>query len=160
MIQLYDQTTFSDRDAGTHGDCCRACVATILQIDPDQIPHPINEVGDPKGEWNPQFHAYLRSIGYSLRIVDYGAEGDMMNPDLRDANWGGAVIPRIVMAAGPSWRGPWMHAVVWDRYAGRMIHDPHPSRAGLIEILALDYLGVYPCPETQGRLGELLEGKA
>lgn len=37
---------------------------------------------------------------------------------------------RIVIAAGMSPRGV-RHCVLWQR--GAMIHDPHPSRAGLAE---------------------------
>ena len=66
MLALYDQTTFSDPDAGTHGDCCRACCATILQIDPAQLPHPIKGDG-----WNPAFHRVLREMGFALRSIDY-----------------------------------------------------------------------------------------
>jgi hypothetical protein len=39
-----------DPDAGTYGDCVRACVATILDLDTDAVPHfyhdnPTGEVG-------------------------------------------------------------------------------------------------------------------
>lgn len=137
----YDQTTFSDAAAGTHGDCCRACVATILQIDPATLPHPIKD-----GGWNTAFHKALREMGYALRTVDYDRR---LSPDamIRDVNWGGYEVPRIVMAAGMSPRGV-RHAVVYDRFAERVVHDPHPSRAGLVEIEAFDYIAPFPAPEA------------
>lgn len=140
-LQFYDQTTFSDPDRGTHGDCCRACVATIMQIDPATLPHPIS-LG---GGWNTKFHAALRDLGAAIRSISYDPA---FAPDceIRDASWGGFVVPRIVMAAGPSPRGEWLHAVVWDRLADRLVHDPHPSRAGLVRIQAFDYIGPYPVP--------------
>jgi len=58
-MQLYDQTTYSDKEAGTHGDCFRATVCTILQIDPATMPHPINS----EGGWNLGFHKALRGLG-------------------------------------------------------------------------------------------------
>lgn len=131
MLRLYDQTTFSDRDAGTYGDCCRACVATLLQIDPQTLPHPIG----PDGQWHMPFHKALRDIGWSIRSIDYDPQ---LAPDctIRDQNWGGFQVPQLVMAAGRSPRGKWLHAVIWDRLADRMVHDPHPSRAGLVSIEA------------------------
>lgn len=135
MITLYDQTTFSDKETGTHGDCYRATTATLLQIDPTTLPHPIAESGD----WNPDFWKALRQMGFTGRSVAYSALVSP-RPSLSDDGiippfWR---IPRVVLAAGISERGI-RHSVVWDRFADRMIHDPHPSRAGLIEVDALDY---------------------
>ncbi|WP_288927255.1 hypothetical protein [uncultured Maritimibacter sp.] len=139
-LMLYDQTTFSNKSAGTHGDCCRACCATILQIDPSDLPHPIAE----NGEWNMAFHRALRERGYSLRTVKNLPEW-AASLEAIDTGWGDFVIPRIVMATGISPRGV-RHAVVYDRLAQRMIHDPHPSRAGIEVIDDFDYLGPFPCP--------------
>lgn len=141
MLRLYDQTTFTDREMGTHGDCCRACVATLMQIDPQTLPHPIAA----DGGWNMKFHAALRQRGVTIRSIDYDpiyAPGC----EIRDVNWGGFLVPRLVMAAGPSHRGDWLHAVIWDRLAERIVHDPHPSRAGLRRFDSFDYLATYPKP--------------
>lgn len=140
---LHDQTTFSDPDAGTHGDCARACIATILQIEPMILPHPIAE----DGGWSGGFTKALRGLGWCYRSATYDAR-TAKHPDLYDPSWGDFILPRLVMAAGPSPRGSWLHAVVWDRIAGKMIHDPHPSRDGLSAIAALDYLAPYPKQES------------
>lgn len=143
LFRFHDQTTFSDPEAGTHGDCCRACVATLLQIDPAILPHPIKT----EGVWNMEFHRVLREMGYAIRSVTYNPD---MTPDcvIQDVNWSGFIVPDLVMAAGPSPRGPWLHAVVWHRPAHAMVHDPHPSRAGLTRIESFDYLAPYPAPES------------
>jgi len=140
-MKLYDQTTFSNREAGEHGDCCRACVATILQVCPETLPHPIAQ----GGIWNTKFHAALRELRYAIRSVSYDPS---LPPEcaIMDVNWGDFEVPRVVMTAGKSPRGDWLHAVVWDRFAHRMVHDPHPSRDGLISVESFDYLAPYPKP--------------
>lgn len=145
MLTLYDQTMFSDPEEGTHGDCARACVATLLQIPPSSLPVPINQE---TGEWNTKFHAALRDLGYSMRSVDYHVD---YAPDavIVDLSWGGFKVPRVVMAGGRTARGAHLHAVIYDRLAERVLHDPHPSRAGLTEILSFDYLGPYPKPTEE-----------
>jgi hypothetical protein len=134
QIQLFDQTTFSDKSQGTHGDCFRATVCTLLQLSPELFPHPIAS----DGKWNMAFHRKLRDLGFSARVMDYdpALSTDPALVSSENPNW---VIPRVVLAAGLSERGV-RHSVVWDRIAGRMIHDPHPSRAGLLDIDALDFL--------------------
>ena len=129
-MALYDQTTFSDPEAGTHGDCFRACVRTLLQDPMEDLPHPI----DTHGRWNQAFFTVLRDkYGWKRRKRDNGLK--TFKSDL----------PTILIAGGLTERtdpktGRPMHAVVWDRNAGQMIHDPHPSRAGLTKIIMFDYL--------------------
>lgn len=139
-LTFHDQTTFSDAELGTHGDCCRACCATILGIDPKALPHPIAESGD----WNMAFHRTLRDMGFSIRTFpncELASETILFDPE-----WGNFQIPAIVMATGISPRGV-RHAVVYDRVASRMLHDPHPSRSGIEVIEDFDYLGPFPRPD-------------
>lgn len=139
MLNLFDQTTFSDRAAGTHGDCFRACIATVLQIDPNSLPHPIADGGG----WSGAFWPALRKLGFTVRTIDHDGAPD----DRHLADGQGFIIPRVVMAAGDSPRGQWLHSVVWDRYSGKMIHDPHPSRDGLTCVRSLDFLAPYSVSE-------------
>lgn len=44
---------------------------------------------------------------------------------------GADVWPSAVIASGPSPRGDWLHSVLADPWTGSLIHDPHPSDAGL-----------------------------
>lgn len=145
MLKLYDQTTFSNSEAGTHGDCNRACVATLLQIDPSTLPHPIL----PEDGWNPKYHKALRDMGYTLRTMK--AQSCMFGPDrllIQDDSWGGFMVPRLVMGVGKTNRGPWLHAVIWDLERNRMVHDPHPSGVGIQMITDIDYIAPYPKPKS------------
>lgn len=128
-LRFWDQETLSDPTLGTHGDCVRACFRTYMQADMSSLPHPI----DPEtGGWNVEFFEVLEeTYGLVHRVkhvrtgIDYG------------------FMPRIVMAGGTTVRTPEngaRHLVVYDRVSGTVIHDPHPSRAGLTIIETLEWL--------------------
>ncbi|WP_417724584.1 hypothetical protein [Salipiger sp.] len=128
---LFDQECIHDPESGVFGDCARACIRTVAQDPMPLLPHPIAPSG---GEWNLEFFDTLEDLyGWAHQTMVYHPTRDF------------APLPRVIMAAGPTVRtkpetgGP-LHLVVWDRLAGRMVHDPHPSRAGLISITAVDWL--------------------
>jgi hypothetical protein len=120
MLTLYDQTTYSDKALGTHGDCVRACHQTLLQNPLEGFPHPIYD-----GGMSADYFLALERMGYVERFIRARPGRDMRH------------VPRVVLAAGPTVRTPVTgvnHGVVYDRIANRLVHDPHPSRAGLTEI--------------------------
>lgn len=120
MLTLYDQTTYSDVSLGTHGDCVRACHQTMLQDPLEGFPHPIED-----GGMSHAYFAALERMGYVERFVRVRPGRDLRH------------VPRIVLAAGPTERTGLTgvsHGVVYDRVAKKVVHDPHPSRAGLTEI--------------------------
>ncbi len=122
LHKLYDQTTFSDKAAGTYGDCFAACCKTLLQNPLEGFPHPINHEN---GEWNPAFFDALEKAEFD---VTYNK--NRPNKDF-------SFLPQFVMACGPTVRTETTgatHAVVWDTWNRKMVHDPHPSRAGILEI--------------------------
>ena len=124
---FYDQTTLSVPEKGTYGDCVRAVYKTILQNPLEGFPHSIGE----DGQMNPAFFDALEALGWEENFVVYRPERDF------------TYLSRIVMAAGPTVRTHLTgahHGVVYDRVAGAMLHDPHPSRAGLTEIRFLYWL--------------------
>ncbi|MCA0276264.1 MAG: hypothetical protein LCH86_09680 [Proteobacteria bacterium] len=128
LTKLYDQTVLSDKAAGTHGDCTRACIKTVLQDDLPELPHPVT----PEGGWNLEFFDALEErYGWVVQCNPIRADKDF------------SFLPLIVMAGGPTERTATSgasHMVVWDRVAGRCIHDPHPSRAGLLSVDMLYWL--------------------
>lgn len=123
-----DQTTFG---AG-EGDCLAACIATILGIPLAEIPNVCAESAGPQSTWLERLNAWLRSRGWVAVLVEGGP-----------GPWADG-LPLIV--TGPSPRGL-LHATVWR--GGEMVHDPHPSRAGISE--PLDTLLLVPVNPTRDR---------
>lgn len=111
-MKTFDQQVLSDHDKGLYGDCMRACVYTLLGEDIG-LPHPIDSR---TAGWNFDFFEELeKKTGKELTF----------SPREREF-W-----PDLVIRCGVSPRGI-RHAVVWCRSSGTMIHDPHPSRSGLV----------------------------
>ena len=108
-----DQTIF---DLGK-GNCFAACVASILEI-------PITEVRHfTDGEslhWREEINEWLAERG--LFFIDVSLNGDIRDELVRF--WG----YHLILGESPR-RGDIRHAVVG--YKGEIVHDPHPSRAGL-----------------------------
>src|SRR5580698_10316009 len=105
-----DQTLF--RGEGEHGNCVPACVASILELPLDQVPHFAALHG-------PYFMGQMRQW-----FEDQGMGLCYLNGC---TTWPAAVHS---IATGLSPRGTFLHSVVW--FGRNMAHDPHPSRAGII----------------------------
>lgn len=111
---LYDQEFLVDDGSGRTGDCLRASMATLLQIDPVRVPH-FSEFAD----WMAAVRCWRDDLAFRFRYPDrllFPAEG---------------VIGKWVVGGGRSPRGH-LHAVVLSAIDGALVHDPHPTRAGLI----------------------------
>jgi hypothetical protein len=87
-----------------HGDCLRACVATVLDLSLWEVP---------------DFALFGPNWMWALVMF---AECDFDGPFDHTGVW---------IANGPSPRGV-RHSVVYDDTG--MVHDPHPTRAGLLSI--------------------------
>lgn len=121
-LKFYDQEVLSDPSIGQHGDCFRACVRTLLQLE-EPLPHPVA----PEGGWSDEFIKAMDSLGWTMNG----------RPLPAPEGWDYDFLPRVLIAGGPTKRTPQTqanHAVIWDRVANRMIHDPHPSRDGLLHV--------------------------
>lgn len=113
------QTTFfdpSDPDNPNKGNCGEACVASLLNI---PLPEKFGRSGDPCNYWG-DFLACLEGHGYAAMHMGGGYQPDFM-----------------YLASGPSPRGGCSHMVIMRE--GRLVHDPHPSNAGL---LSVDYVWI------------------
>lgn len=132
-----DQTRLYDPENRTPpGNCFAAAVATVLEIPLEQVPDEARDwrPGMPHHQsWRkywPRFINWLQ-CGHGLSFVDVHV-GELLPLDPEE------LIEVTFIASGPSPRDPEiLHAVVgtFERTAGgcafRVLHDPHPSRAGL-----------------------------
>ena len=110
-----DQTKFlADYKAGPDqvGNCFPACVASILEL-------PLEEI--------PNFCAYEN---WYEKANEWLNKRDLCIVLIRGYDQDRAGLPCICIATGKSPRGDFLHCVVWKE--GRIVHDPHPSRDGIV----------------------------
>jgi hypothetical protein len=131
-----------------HGDCMRACLASLLELPYEEVPH-LREIQN-KGEqsWFEVMFGFLRKHGYdfagtfskSFKNSSGEWEGRPIEAydweDLRSRSSG---VMGFYMAGGPSPRLNCSHAIIIDA-RGNLIHDPHPSRAGVLKIDHVDMI--------------------
>lgn len=95
------------------GDCMRACVASILELPLDEVPHFVQYCDHPEGTdshlWWWALVGFCAAHGWRVSYVEEPPPG-----------WS--------IAAGTSTRG---HGHVVVVCHGRIEHDPHPSGHGL-----------------------------
>lgn len=110
---------------GTPGDCFRTCLAMLTDADYEEVPHAVQ---------------YLSWYSVARRFVRERFPG----ADLQCFEWDGSFdlygdgAGRMVIATGPSPRGDFKHCVIANAATGEIVHDPHPSRAGLTRIELAD----------------------
>jgi hypothetical protein len=106
-VREVTQTILADQIPGVPGNCLQAAVASLLELDLDDVPHFITH-----DDWLQHLVNWGREHGYLV----------ISRPD--DA-------VHMGIACGQSERGH-QHAVVL--IDGQIAWDPHPSRAGLVSI--------------------------
>lgn len=104
------------------GDCLRACFASIFELDLDEVPHFVAQ-----DDWWGCLTRWLKTRNLAIVERPYTVADDEATvwtpPSPID-------VPTVV--TGPSPRGGGIqHAVV--AINGQVVHDPHPSGAGLAE---------------------------
>lgn len=106
-----DQTQFAGEGVG--GNCVQASLASILNLPLTDVPHFL-EIAPRPEEWEFAFMDWLeeRGVGYIRREGEWIFEG-------------------FYLASGPSARGV-HHMVVYRD--GKLAHDPHPSRVGILSV--------------------------
>lgn len=127
-MKYVDQTLFGDGN----GDCFRACLATVLGLRPEFVPH---FVAKPSSWWT-DLGAWLGDRGLAPFL-------------LRRNGWASVDFPpgfeeQIYVGSGVGPRGI-RHSCVYR--GDDLLHDPHPSREGLAEIDTLLVLAsIAPAP--------------
>ncbi len=114
-----DQQVLHDPDNGLYGDCQRACIASLLDLEPADVPH-FHETDNPATFWR-SMNSFLAERGLfhlTTGAVDFDQGHFLDSADCYH------------MIYGRTERGT-LHAVV--ALNGEIVHDPHPSKAGLLE---------------------------
>lgn len=135
-LRPVDQLILADPDRGdghntegVPGDCWRACIATILRLHPNQVPHFIHQY---PATWWDESRIFVedRHPGFELVYRDRPEFPEGLNHNYLTTN---------MIGMGPSPRGDFLHSVIFNNH--RMIHDPHPSRAGITNLQAVFFIG-------------------
>lgn len=113
-----DQSVLHDPENGQWGDCMRACIASLLCLSIAEVPH-FFEGGCGSGEFDRRVGDFLAQHG--LIELTIPVEAARRLHYTRDV---------YHMMYGYTERGTF-HAVV--ALNGHVVHDPHPSKAGIIE---------------------------
>lgn len=119
-----DQDRFSSHEDPTQmGNCFSAAIASILELPLQEVPF---FRGMPDSEWYQAFCKFLTKHGYGFAGTFYKKDLPWENLLKRTPGVNGYFV-----VGGSSPRGfVDGHAVVYDRH-GKMVHDPHFSRAGI-----------------------------
>ena len=120
-----DMTVMHDPENGAIGDCFRCCIASLLDMQPEQVPHFMDYPWDDPdgGKWFRHLNQWLRDKGLAYIEINV----DPQQP----WKWGDFVqcgFDPWYIWSGESPRA--RHSTVAQ--AGILVHDPHPSRAGLV----------------------------
>lgn len=131
-----DQTIFVN-DPERKGNCVAACIASLLDEPLDKVPHFI-EFGIAYGD-SEDVHAVSAGNNWWAMMLGYLAARGWWPVELEKVT--DADTHEFVLVAGMSPRGV-LHQVIYRE--GRLWHDPHPSRAGVLDVR--EALAIRPLP--------------
>ncbi|GAA1909253.1 hypothetical protein GCM10009737_08080 [Nocardioides lentus] len=132
-----DQTIFVG-DGRRLGNCVAACIATITGDPLDRVPHFI-EFGIAYGDTDTTDADVSSGNNWWAMMLGYLAAKGLWPVELEQLT--DADAHELVLVAGISPRGV-VHQVIYR--GGRLWHDPHPSRAGVLDLR--EVLAVRPLP--------------
>lgn len=128
-----EQRELTDIERDIVGDCWKACIASILEVPLEAVPHFFQreQDGETQSGWNETLH-FLRD--YKLTLTTFGLWGNdapylkFGNAEIRyhfsaPGHWIASVrSPRVIVKSGMYGS----HAVVMR--ASEIVWDPHPQR--------------------------------
>lgn len=106
-----DQTKLHSKEGIHNGNCFAACLASLLEIPLWMVP-PFEDMFA-RDDWSMRVDEWLAAMWGKQRVRKSGHEEH---------------LPEFYIASGLSPRGV-RHSVIYS--LGAMVHDPHPSRAGI-----------------------------
>ena len=115
-----------------HGNCMQAAVASLLDLDLDEVPNFI-EHGN---EWYNIFDSFIIKYGYEPNYIQ-----DDTQTLLRVANFDNGVNGYFYGVVNSQTFEGITHAVIVDRYLN-IIHDPNPNGKALF-LRPDDVIGIY-----------------
>lgn len=124
MIPIF-QTKFSNEENGIYGNCFGACIASLLEIPINEVPAWEDMGSD--GSWADSYYSFLASQGFEadgMILVENGNIDEAWEK-LEPADG----VNGYFIVGGTSSRCTRGHAVIFKDKS--MIHDPHPSNAGI-----------------------------
>lgn len=128
MIPI-DMTILHNPEKNIYGDCFRCCVASILDLYAKDVPH-FMELGEASGEiWYPNLLKFLKPMRLSYLEIQSETRNWLNWEEFSKVGF----TPYYILS-GRSPRAD--HSVVAQ--CDKIIHDPHPSRLGLIGPLEKD----------------------
>lgn len=114
-----------------HGECVRAAYATILGVPIESVPRfdpaTCEAVGEEQGD---RERRWLASIG--LDLVEVSSEPHELPQEVLDCM---PPVPHLISGISPRGFG---HRCVG--VGGKVVFDPHPSRAGLVTVYSVGLL--------------------
>lgn len=114
------EQTISDPN---RGDCHRAVIATLLDLEIEQVPH--FRLFDEN--WFNVYCGFLWGCGYEVEGTGYHPKHTPRSEHLKECHVGGYVEAVVPSKNYPPELGI-THAVVMDM-DGLVVHDPHPGKA-------------------------------
>ena len=130
---------------GEHGNCFAACFASLLEM-------PLADIPDSGYQgYESKIAPFLATRGLAYCEVYVGPmkrleRHEPPSPEL-DLGWQPLVYSHphpLCIVCGPSPNGPWSHACVGrtNGYGYELVHDPNPSRKGLLSLERIGYFVV------------------
>jgi hypothetical protein len=142
-----DMIQMADKERGIRGDCFRACVASLLELPAAAVPHFLEVAERQKKCWEWITNDWL-TREHGLLLITLPVKNDgygyYMPHGLHDSLVGW--FPSYNILSGPAIRG-FRHSCVG--LGSKIVHDPHPSRAGLQYVDQMDVLVRWNKPEAE-----------
>jgi hypothetical protein len=113
--------------AGLPGNCLQTAVASLLELEVDQVPHFALYV-----DWFAAMRRWARDRGGDFTYFPFPVPEEHAEAWASCQRWGREHSAYVILG-GPSPRGPFGHVVV-GTVDLETVHDPHPSRAGITAV--------------------------
>lgn len=114
-----------DPENGFYGDCFRACIASLLHMPTEQVPHVLENYGDePDADFIGRMNLWLNR--HRLVFIEFPtAQDEDALLQVSRAYFGD--VHYVLL--GRSKRG-YNHNAIYK--AGELVHDPHPEGGGIV----------------------------